>query len=76
MRHALGIALLLAGVVFAQEPAAPDRDTAAATGADTRVAVPRKEESQPPVPREPADERFVPSEDISEDLSASFPSDI
>jgi hypothetical protein len=43
-------------------------EAAAAPDADADV-------KQPPA-RTGADERFVPSEDISEDLSVSFPSDI
>lgn len=71
MRHALGIALLLAGVALAQEPPPPDVDSDAAAPAAKTTPPPERTE-----PRAPADERFVPSEDISEDLSVSFPSDI
>ena len=56
------IAAALATLATAQE--APAAEPAPAAGAK-------------PAPRGGAgDERFVPSEDISEDLSVSFPSDI
>lgn len=71
MRCTLGIALLLAGVALAEEPPPADADDRTATPAATAPATPGRAET-----RTSADERFVPSEDISEDLSVSFPSDI
>lgn len=72
----LPLLLLLAGAVNAAEPAATPapatpqestRDAAAAPAAGTPPA---------PARRAKTDERFDPSEEISDDLSVSFPADI
>ena len=67
------IAAALAALALAQE-APQDASPAPAT---TPAPAPEPAAAARPAPRGAAsDERFVPSEDISEDLSVSFPSDI
>jgi len=68
------IAAALAAGALAQDAPAPPQPAATNTPAEA-AAAPDADVKQPPA-RTGADERFVPSEDISEDLSVSFPSDI
>lgn len=86
MKHPLAftVTLLLAAAALAQEPpsaaeAAPAHqpstavETAPAPDAASTGAA---REPQRRSARNPEDERFIPSENIEEDLSVSFPSDI
>ncbi len=67
------LAAWFAALALAQE-APQDASPAPAT---TPAPAPEPAAAARPAPRGAAsDERFVPSEDISEDLSVSFPSDI
>ncbi|HMV71508.1 MAG TPA: hypothetical protein PKZ77_05070 [Pseudomonadales bacterium] len=66
------VTLLLAAAVLAQEPPAVVETAPAPGTASTGAA----REAQRRPARDPEDDRFIPSENIEEDLSVSFPSDI
>lgn len=78
MKYLPALILALATTTLAQEPARPEPPQhtpteEAAPVPGTTAAVKRQ---QTPARQAADDERFVPSESISEDLSVSFPSDI
>jgi nucleoid-associated protein YgaU len=69
------LAAWFAALALAQE--APQDASPAPAPTPAPAAEPAPAAAARPAPRGGAsDERFVPSEDISEDLSVSFPSDI
>lgn len=79
MRYLPALILALAAIALAQEPARPEQTQHTPTGEAAPAAgttAPAKKREQTPVQQAADDERFVPSESISEDLSVSFPSDI
>lgn len=77
MRYLPALILALATIAFAQEPATPEQAQHTPTGEAASAAGTTAPEKREQAPGQAADdERFVPSESISEDLSVSFPSDI
>ncbi len=86
MKHPLAftVALLLTAAAIAQELPTPVEAAPAQKSSTAAEAAPapgtanagevREPQRQPA--RKPEDDRFIPSENIEEDLSVSFPSDI
>lgn len=68
------LAAWFAALALAQE--APQDASPAPATTPAPAAEPAPAAAQPASRGAASDERFVPSEDISEDLSVSFPSDI
>lgn len=68
------LAAWFAALALAQE--APQDASPAPATTPAPAAEPAPAAAQPAPRGAASDERFVPSEDISEDLSVSFPSDI
>ena len=79
LRHAAAALVLLAGIspVYpAQEAPASETPTQAESEDPKQRPTPAREAPTPPAQPQPSPEVFVPSEDISEDLSVRFPVDI
>ena len=78
-----GVIPLLAGLLWAAPVAAQQEEAEAGLTADTAAETTAEATAESPAAEEPREvdtgeppSRFIPTEEISEDLSVSFPADI